>query len=91
MDEISGVKIIGPKTNQSGIISFLYNEVHPHDIASIFDNEGIAIRAGHHCTEPLMQKFGLPGTARISFGIYNNRAELNALNGAFGKIKSIFN
>jgi cysteine desulfurase/selenocysteine lyase len=91
MEDIDGVKIIGPKTNQSGIISFLYNEVHPHDIASLFDAEGIAIRAGHHCTEPLMQKFGLPGTARISFGIYNSSEELDSLKGAFGKIKSIFN
>jgi len=91
MENIDGIRILGPKVNQSGIISFLFKEVHPHDIASLFDSEGIAIRAGHHCTQPLMQKFGLPGTARISFGIYNNKEELGSLKLVFDKIKSIFN
>ena len=90
LKDIEGVKIIGPGKGQLGIISFLYKEVHPHDIASIFDMEGIAIRAGHHCTEPLMKKLNVPGTARISFGIYNTKKELESLPIAFEKIKSIF-
>ena len=72
------------------MISFILDGVHPHDIGTIFDGEGIAIRAGHHCAQPLMARFGVPATARASFSIYNTHEEVDALVAAVHKTLELF-
>lgn len=87
---IDGVRIIGTAKEKAGVISFTLEGVHPHDIGSIVDREGIAIRTGHHCAQPVMQRFGIPATARASFALYNTRKEIDALVRAIGKVKEVF-
>ena len=74
---IPGMKIYGTSKNKTGIISFNIKNIHPYDIGVIIDKMGIAIRTGNHCTQPIMDKYKIPGTARISFGIYNTKEEIN--------------
>ncbi len=87
---IPGVRIIGNAKEKAGAISFLMDGVHPHDIGTILDQEGIAIRTGHHCCQPLMERFGIPATARASLAFYNSREDLDALAEALGKVRDIF-
>jgi cysteine desulfurase/selenocysteine lyase len=75
--KIEGLKIYGTAENKSGIISFNINELHPYDIGMIVDKMGIAIRTGHHCTQPIMERFNIPGTARISLAVYNTKDEID--------------
>ena len=77
MNSINNVKIIGTAKNKTGILSFIVKNVHPNDIGTILDNEGIAVRTGHHCCQPLMNFFNIPATIRISFGIYNTLNEID--------------
>ena len=79
LEEIDGINIIGKSTNKSTIISFVIEGMHPHDIGTIINQKGIAVRTGHHCTMPLMDFYGIPGTVRASFSIYNNHAEVDKL------------
>ncbi len=88
--QIPGVRIIGNAKEKAGAISFLMDGVHPHDIGTILDQEGIAIRTGHHCCQPLMERFGIPATARASLAFYNSREDLDALAEALGKVRDIF-
>lgn len=76
---IDGLKIIGDSRPKVGVISFVMDDIHPHDIGTVLDHEGIAIRAGHHCAMPLMTRFGLSATARASFGIYNSESDVDRL------------
>lgn len=85
-----GVKVFGPKTHRGGAISFAVDGVHPHDLATILDSEGVAVRAGHHCAQPLMDILGVPATARASFYIYNTNADVDALAAAIEKARGIF-
>jgi len=85
-----GLKIIGTSTKKSGILSFIMDQAHPHDIGTILDRQGVAIRAGHHCAQPLMEHLGLTATARASFGMYTTRADIDALVSAVAKVKEIF-
>lgn len=87
---IPGLRIIGNAHPKVSVISFVLDNVHPHDIGTILDHEGIAIRAGHHCAMPLMERFKLPATARASFGIYNNETEVDALVAAIHLAKRLF-
>jgi len=87
---IAGLKIIGTARHKASILSFTMDGVHPHDIGTILDHEGVAIRAGHHCAMPLMQRFGIAGTARASFSFYNTHAEVDALMAALTKVKEMF-
>ena len=87
---IQGVRIIGEAPEKVGVLSFVMENVHPHDIGTVLDNEGIAIRAGHHCCMPLMKRLGLPGTARASFAFYNTRAEADRLTAALVKVRKLF-
>jgi cysteine desulfurase/selenocysteine lyase len=84
------VRIIGEAREKSGVLSFLIDGVHPHDIGTILDREGIAIRAGHHCTQPLMDRLGIPGTARASFAFYNTHAEVECLCSGIERILTVF-
>ncbi|HEY2392260.1 MAG TPA: cysteine desulfurase [Candidatus Angelobacter sp.] len=86
---ISGVQIVGTAHEKAGVLSFLMGEIHPHDIGTILDTEGIAIRTGHHCAQPVMQRFGIPATARASFGLYNTREEIDALVAGIRKVQEV--
>jgi len=87
----NSVKLIGNPKEKGAVISFTIEGVHPHDIATILDEDGIAVRAGHHCCQILHEKLGLPGTARVSFGVYNNKNDIDKLNNSINKCKKIFN
>lgn len=90
LGDIPQLKIIGEAQEKSGIISFVFPKIHPHDIATILDTEGVAVRAGHHCTMPLMDFYGVPGTTRISFGVYNTKEEIDVLSQALIKVRQVF-
>lgn len=91
LQKIAGLKIIGNSPNKIGVISFIMKQAHPHDIATILDRKGIAIRAGHHCAMPLMQRFNLPATARITLGIYNTFNDIDRLVDGLIQVNQIFN
>lgn len=88
--EVPGVRIIGTAREKASVLSFVMDAAHPHDIGTILDQEGIAIRTGHHCAQPVMQRFGVPATARASFAFYNTRAEVDALIGALERVREVF-
>jgi cysteine desulfurase/selenocysteine lyase len=90
MSEIDEVRIIGTAANKAGALSFTFGDVHPHDLGTIIDHFGVAIRTGHHCTMPLMQFFGVPATARASFGMYNTKAEVDVFIDALLKARGMF-
>jgi cysteine desulfurase/selenocysteine lyase len=77
LSELKGVRLFGPKTERGGLVSFLLDDVHAHDVVTIADRYGVALRGGHHCTQPLMKKLGVPSTARASFYFYNTKAEVD--------------
>ncbi|WP_259783015.1 aminotransferase class V-fold PLP-dependent enzyme [Aestuariispira ectoiniformans] len=87
---IDGLRVIGTAPAKTSVISFVMKDAHPHDIATIADQKGVALRAGHHCAEPLMQRMGVTGTTRASFGMYNTHAEVDALVSAMEKVKEFF-
>lgn len=87
---IKGLKIIGTAKDKTGVLSFILDGVHPHDIGTILDREGVAIRAGHHCAMPVMQRFGVPATARASFAFYNTKEEVDVLARAMLKVIEVF-
>lgn len=89
LEKLDGVRIIGTAPDKVAIISFVIDGVHPHDIGSILDSCGVAIRAGHHCTQPLMARYGLPATARASFSIYNTLDDVERLVSAIHKVQEI--
>jgi cysteine desulfurase/selenocysteine lyase len=85
MSAIEGLRIIGTAKNKVSLISFVIKNIHPQDIGVLLDNQGIAVRTGHHCTEPLMKRFGIPGTVRASFAMYNTKEEVDRLVNAIKK------
>jgi len=87
---IPGVKLIGTAQERAGVLSFVLEGVHPHDVGTILDQEGIAIRTGHHCAQPIMQRFGIPATARASFAFYNTKEEVDALAQGIQRVKEVF-
>jgi cysteine desulfurase/selenocysteine lyase len=87
---IDGLRLVGTARRKGAIISFVMDRAHPQDIGSVLDMEGVAIRAGHHCTMPLMQRFGLSGTARASFAVYNGRDDVDQLVAALQKVGKLF-
>jgi len=88
--EIDGVRVLGGAPERTGILSFVMSGVHPHDIATIVDRSGVAIRAGHHCAQPLMQRLGIPATARASFGMYNTHEDVEAFVAAVRGVREMF-
>jgi cysteine desulfurase / selenocysteine lyase len=86
---VPGLQIIGTAREKASVISFVLNGVHPHDIGTILDDEGIAIRTGHHCAQPVMQHFGVPATARASFAFYNTKEEVDLLVRAIGQVREV--
>jgi cysteine desulfurase/selenocysteine lyase len=87
---VPGVKLVGTARHKAGVISFVMDGVHPHDLGTIVDQEGVAIRTGHHCAMPVMERFGLPATARASLAFYNTREDLDALVAALHKAREMF-
>jgi cysteine desulfurase/selenocysteine lyase len=91
LEEIPGVKLFGPSADKKGgVAAFTLEGVHPHDVAQILDQDGIAVRAGHHCAQPLHEKFGIPATSRASFYLYSTKEEVNLLVNGIYKVKEMF-
>jgi cysteine desulfurase / selenocysteine lyase len=90
LSEIEGITLYGPKENRSGLVSFSLPDVHAHDLSQLLDDEGIAIRSGHHCTQPLMRRLGVAATARASFYLYNTEDETDALVAALQRAREFF-
>jgi len=91
LEEIPGVKLFGPSADKKGgVAAFTFDGVHPHDVAQVLDRDGIAIRAGHHCAQPLHEKFGIPATSRASFYLYNTKDEVDMLVNGIYKVKELF-
>jgi cysteine desulfurase/selenocysteine lyase len=91
LEEVPGVKLFGPGADhKGGVAAFTLDGVHPHDVAQILDRDGIAVRAGHHCAQPLHEKFGLPATSRASFYLYNTKDEVDLLVNGLYKVKELF-
>jgi cysteine desulfurase/selenocysteine lyase len=87
---VPGLRLLGTARHKIGVLAFVLDRVHPHDIATILDGEGIAIRTGHHCAQPLMARFGVPATARASLALYNTCEEVDALVAGLFRVKEIF-
>jgi len=90
LSEIPEVRMIGTARRRSGVLSFVVDGVHPHDVGTILDQEGIAVRAGHHCAQPVMERFGLPATVRASLGLYSDRSDLERLSDGLRKVVELF-
>ena len=90
LSRIDGVRFIGTAANKAAVISFVLEGVHPHDIGTVLDQQGIAIRTGHHCAQPLMMRFNVPATGRASFGLYNTREEADALAEGLRQVVEVF-
>lgn len=90
LSQINGLRIIGQANHKAAIISFVLDDVHPHDISTIIDSKGVAVRAGHHCAQPLMDRYEVAATARASLGMYNNTEDIDQLVGALNYVREIF-
>jgi cysteine desulfurase/selenocysteine lyase len=90
LGSIEGLRFIGRPRDRAGVLSFVMDGVHPHDIGTILDREGVAIRAGHHCAMPVMQRYGVPATARVSIAFYNTKEDMDALARALLKVREVF-
>ena len=88
--QVPGVKIIGTARNKAGVLSFTVAGVHPHDVGTLLDRDGVAIRTGHHCAQPVMDRFGVPATSRASFALYNTRADVDAFLASLKKVVEMF-
>jgi len=90
VSRIEGIRLIGTARDKASVLGFVLRGVHPHDIGTILDDNGVAIRAGHHCAQPVMERFGVPATARASFAFYNTRAEIDVLVDGLMTVKKMF-
>jgi cysteine desulfurase/selenocysteine lyase len=90
LGKVDGIRLIGTAENKASVQSFMLDDIHPHDLGTILDHQGIAVRTGHHCAMPVMQHFGIPGTTRASLGLYNNNDDIDRLVAGLAKAKQIF-
>lgn len=90
LSSVEGLQIVGTAAGKASVVSFAMDCAHPHDISTIIDRHGVAVRAGHHCAQPLMDRFGLPSTVRASMGLYNNRQDIDVLVDSLEKVREIF-
>jgi cysteine desulfurase/selenocysteine lyase len=90
LEAIPEVRIIGTARNKASVLSFVIDGVHPHDVGSILDQHGVAIRAGHHCAQPVMERYGIPATARASIAFYNTQSDLDMLGTAIHQVLELF-
>jgi len=86
MRDIEGMRFIGTAPNKAAVISFLIGDAHPYDVGTLLDKLGVAVRTGHHCTQPIMDRYGIPGTVRASFAVYNTRDDVDAFINALNRI-----
>jgi cysteine desulfurase/selenocysteine lyase len=89
LSQVGGIRLIGTAKHKAGVLSFLINGAHPQDVGVLLDQQGIAVRTGHHCTQPLMNRLGIPGTVRASFAMYNTKEEVDAFVKAVLKAKKM--
>ena len=90
LSEINSVRIYGTARHKSGVVSFTVDDIHPHDVGTILDHEGVSVRTGHHCAQPIMDRFGIPATVRASLGLYNTKADVDALIGGIRRVLEVF-
>jgi cysteine desulfurase/selenocysteine lyase len=90
LSKVPGLTLIGTAREKASVLSFTLEYAHPHDIGTILDGEGVAIRTGHHCAQPVMERFGIPATARASLAFYNTRDEVDALVNGLAKVREMF-
>ncbi|HEY8258616.1 MAG TPA: cysteine desulfurase [Gemmatimonadales bacterium] len=88
--EVPGVRLVGTAPQKASVLSFVVDDVHPHDVGAVLDDEGVAVRAGHHCAQPVMQRLGVPATVRASFAFYNTLAEVQALVHGLQRVRAVF-
>jgi cysteine desulfurase/selenocysteine lyase len=88
--EVDGLRFVGTPERRAGAISFLLRDIHPYDAGTVLDRLGIAVRTGHHCAQPVMDRFDVPGTVRASFAFYNTRADVDALVDGLEKVRTLF-
>jgi cysteine desulfurase/selenocysteine lyase len=89
-EALDGIRIVGTAQNKASVLSFMIEGVHPHDVGTIVDQQGVAIRTGHHCAQPVMEFYSIPATARASFAFYNTEQEIDALVAAVVKTQEMF-
>ncbi|MGH8370434.1 MAG: aminotransferase class V-fold PLP-dependent enzyme, partial [Gammaproteobacteria bacterium] len=90
LQKVPGLRLIGTAREKTGVLSFVMDGIHPHDLGTIVDQEGVAIRTGHHCAMPVMERYDIPATARASLAFYNTRDDIDALIYALGKAREVF-
>jgi cysteine desulfurase/selenocysteine lyase len=90
LQQIPGLRIIGTAREKAAVLSFVIEGIHPHDIGTVLDRQGIAVRTGHHCAQPIMDRFHIPATTRASLAFYNTAAEIDALTAGLHKVKELF-
>jgi cysteine desulfurase/selenocysteine lyase len=90
VSRVPGIRLVGTARERASILSFAVDGVHPHDVGQVLDAEGIAIRAGHHCAQPVMARYGIAATARASFAVYNTREEVAALVRGLHRVRQVF-
>jgi cysteine desulfurase / selenocysteine lyase len=90
LESIPGVRLVGAARHKAAVLSFVLEGVHPHDVGTVLDQEGIAVRTGHHCAQPVMERFGIPATTRASFAMYNTSEEIDRLAEGIGRVKELF-
>jgi len=90
LSEVKGLRLIGTAREKAGVLSFTLDGIHPHDVGTILDQEGIAIRTGHHCAQPVMDRFGIPATARASLAFYNTKEEIDRLAAGLRRVREVF-
>jgi cysteine desulfurase/selenocysteine lyase len=88
--ELEGLRLVGTAREKASVLSFVVDGVHPHDVGTVLDDEGVAIRAGHHCAQPVMQHFGVPATVRASFAVYNTLEEIDVLVRGLRRVRKVF-
>ncbi len=90
LSDVPGLRLVGTAADKAAVLSFVMDQAHPHDIGTILDGEGVAVRTGHHCAQPVMERFGIPATTRASLGMYNTRADIDALVRALHQVVKVF-
>jgi cysteine desulfurase/selenocysteine lyase len=88
--EVAGTRVLGEARQKTGVLSFVMDGVHPHDVGTVLDREGVAVRTGQHCAQPVMDRFGVPATIRVSLALYNTREDIDALIRALGRVREVF-
>jgi cysteine desulfurase/selenocysteine lyase len=90
LSRVRGLRLIGTAREKAAVLSFVFDGIHPHDVGTILDQEGVAVRTGHHCAQPVMQRFGVPATSRASLAFYNTKADIDALVAGLKKVREVF-